>query len=156
MTLRRPPQGQARICLRNTRRSSSCHGCANRADEENWLADGIGLGRRPNMKLGRGTRPPTALARSPFAISRPDRRRRGSARGEPSVVGPAWRDVGKQFARLEDQDLAAVTEAPLHAVRKLALRKRREPLLRERWTVAMAAQVRQALPVVRVQMNARV
>ena len=75
-------------------------------------------------------------------------------------VSPRWWDqrgeTSEQFARLEDQDLAAVTEAPLHAVRKLAVGKRREPLLRERRTGAIAAQVRQALPVVRVQMNARV
>ena len=72
-------------------------------------------------------------------------------------VGPRRRDqrgeTAEQLARLEDEDLAAVAEAPLHAVRELAVGKRGKPLLRERWTGAIAAQLSQALPVVRVQMN---
>jgi hypothetical protein len=54
-------------------------------------------------------------------------------------------ETAKQFARLEDEDLAAVSEAPFHAVRELAVGKRREPLLRERRTGAIAAQVRQQI-----------
>jgi hypothetical protein len=72
-------------------------------------------------------------------------------------VSPRRRDqrgeTAEQLARLEDEDIAAVAEGPLHAVRKLAVGKRGKPLLRERRTGAIAAQVCQALPVVRVQMD---
>ena len=61
--------------------------------------------------------------------------------------------TAEQLARLENEDLAAVAEAPLHAVGELAVGERGKPLLRERWAGAIAAQVRQALPVVRVQMD---
>ena len=75
----------------------------------------------------------------------------------PNKVRP-WRrhqrgETAEQLARLQDEDIAAVAEAPLHAVRELAVGKRGEALLRERRTGAIAAQARQALPVVRVQMD---
>jgi hypothetical protein len=69
--------------------------------------------------------------------------RRRDQRGEPA----------EQLPRFEDEDLSAVAEAPLHAVRELAVRKRREPLLGERRTETIAAQVSQALPVVRMQVD---
>src|SRR3954471_18478926 len=72
-------------------------------------------------------------------------------------VGPRRRnqrgETAKQFARLEDEDPTAVIEAPLHPVRRLAVRKRGKPLLRQRRTGSVAAQASQALPVVRVQMD---
>ena len=50
--------------------------------------------RCSNMGLLRGTHSAGALARSPCATSRPARRCRGSARGEPAAAGPASRDGG--------------------------------------------------------------
>ena len=82
----------------------------------------------------------------------PDRRRRGSARGG-LAAGNQRGETAKQFTRLEDENLTVVIEAPLHPVRKSAVRKRGEPLLRQRRTRAIATQVSQALPVVRVQMD---
>jgi len=49
-------------------------------------------------------------------------------------VSPRRRDqrgeTAEKVARLEDEDLAAVAEAPLRAVGELAVGKRRDPLLR--------------------------
>jgi len=72
-------------------------------------------------------------------------------------VSPRRRDqrgeTAEQLARLENEDLTAVAEAALHSIGELAVGERGKPLLRERWAGAIAAQVRQALPVVRVQMD---
>jgi hypothetical protein len=63
-------------------------------------------------------------------------------------VGPRRRhqrgQAAEQFAALEDEEIAAVTEAPFHAIGELAIAYR-EPLLRERWASAVAAEVREAL-----------
>jgi len=57
-------------------------------------------------------------------------------------VSPRRRDqrgeTAEQLARLENEDLAAVAEAPLHAVGELAVGERGRPLLRERWAGAIA------------------
>ena len=71
------------------------------------------------------------------------RARRWNQRGE----------TAQQLARLQDEDLAAGAEAALHAIGELAVGKRGEALLREGRPGPMAAQVSQALPVVRVQMD---
>jgi len=55
----------------------------------------------------------------------------------------AWRDGG-QLERLEDEHLAAVADAALHAVSELAVWQRREPLLRERRMCAVAAAMSEA------------
>jgi len=62
-------------------------------------------------------------------------------------------ETAEQLARLDDEDLAAVAEAPFHAVREFGVGKRREPLLREPRRSAITAQVSQALPVVCMQMD---
>ena len=70
-----------------------------------------------------------------------------------------WNQRGQatqQLARLEDEDLAAIAEAALHAIGELAIGKGGEPLLREGRSGSIAAQVSQALAVVRVQMDAGV
>ena len=64
-----------------------------------------------------------------------------------------FRQAAQQFPRLEDEHLAAVAEAALHAIGKPAVGKRGEPLLRERWPRPISAQGCKALPVVRVQMD---
>jgi uncharacterized protein YoaH (UPF0181 family) len=137
MTLRRPPQGQARMSSRKTRRSSSLQGMRESRGRGGLVAGG---GRDVSgALLEHGASAGHALAVVAHEVSP----RRRDQRGE----------TAEQLARLEDEDIAAVAEGPLHAVRKLAVGKRGKPLLRERRTGAIAAQVCQALPVVRVQMD---
>ena len=66
------------------------------------------------------------------------------------------REAAQELARFEEQRLAAVGERALQAKRQAAVGQRGEPFLRERWTRAVAAQVREAHAVVGVQMHAGV
>ena len=96
MTLRRPPQGQARMSSRKTRRSSSFHGMRESSGRGVLVAGGGRDVAGASLEHGAwaGHVLPEAQARSPCATSRPARRRRGIARGEPAAAGPAWRDGG--------------------------------------------------------------
>src|SRR5438067_1210786 len=119
-------------CRAESERARSTE-CANRADEQAWsLAVGGGAwcvartwGGARTLRWPRHDLLSPLRGRPKYAVvSNEVSPRRRHQRGE----------TAEQLARLEDEDLAAVAEAPFHAVREFGIGKRREPLLRERRT----------------------
>src|SRR4051812_31812725 len=102
MTLRRPPQGQARMSWRKTRRSSSWSGAGSSrrlARTCGWCGARTLRGRRHDLLSPLRGGPEDAVVAHEVSP------RRRHQRGE----------TAEQLARFQDEDLAALAEAPLHA-----------------------------------------
>ncbi len=63
------------------------------------------------------------------------------------------REPAQPFGRFEHQHLGPCRERALHAIRDPAVRKLREAILCERRPGTIAAQMREALAIVRVQVH---